>query len=226
MNYEKIAEGLSRALQEISEAVDACVKDGEVYRTQKMQHNIANLYAHIFFFLRNTIDWYMKKSIKRALSSLREDFYERFEEEVSNIKRISLAISREAQHGSHSEIRYTRMLTEDTVIGLQDLKRDLAERKYREERDAKERAREREAMLVLELEKMKRLDDLHRLIGESAKALFLEKASAFVSEGMQAPDTQSCNALNSEAAYWTICANQCYRAKDRTCAGCLHFLFI
>ena len=162
-----------------------------------MQHNIANLYAHIFFFLRNTIDWYMRKSIKRALSSLREDFYERFAEEVSNIKRISLAISREAQHGSHSEIRYTRMLTEDTVIGLQDLKRDLAESKYREEKAAKESAREREAMLLLELEKMKRLDDLHRLIGEKAKDLFLEKASAFVSEGTQAQDAQSSNTWNS-----------------------------
>ena len=158
-----------------------------------MQHNIANLYAHIFFFLRNTIDWYMRKSIKRALSSLKEDFYERFEEEVSNIKRISLAISREAQHGSHSEIRYTRMLTEDTVTGLQDLKRDLAERKYREEKAARETAREREAMLVLELEKMKRLDDLHRLIGKSAKSFFLEKASAFVSEGTGARYTQSSN---------------------------------
>ena len=187
MNYEKIAEGLSRALQEISEAVDACAKDCAVYRTQAMQHSIANLYAHIFFFLRNTIDWYMRKSIKRALSSLREDFYERFEDEISNIKRISLAISRDAQHGSHSELRYTRMvlekLTEDTVIGLQDLKREAAERKYREVRAAEERAREREAMRVLEMEKINRLDDLHRLIGASAKALLMEEATAFVSDG-------------------------------------------
>ncbi|KAL8792690.1 MAG: hypothetical protein Q9195_004750 [Heterodermia aff. obscurata] len=197
MNYEKIAEGLSRALKEIGEAVDACVKDCVVYPTQAMQNNIANLYAHIFSFLRNTIDWYMKKSVKRALSSLREDFYEKFEEEVSNIKRISLVISREAQHGSHSEIRYTRMLTEDNVIGLQDLKRDLAERKYREEKAANESARERQAALVLESEKMKRLDDLHRLIGESAKALLSERASAFVSEGTKARGTQSSDALNN-----------------------------
>ena len=229
MNYEKIAEGLSRALKEISEAVDACVKDCVVYRTQAMQHNIANLYAHIFFFLRNTIDWYMKKSIKRALSSLREDFYEKFEEEVSNIKRISQAISREAQHGSHSEIRYTRMLTEDTVIGLQDLKRDLAERKYREERAAKESAREREAMLVLQLEKMKRLDDLHRLIGESAKTLLLERASTFISEGAKGRGTQSSNALNSRIVPGTTCANEYPRveeSKDRTGAGRLQFFFL
>ena len=229
MNYEKIAEGLSRALKEISEAVDACVKDCVVYRTQAMQHNIANLYAHIFFFLRNTIDWYMKKSIKRALSSLREDFYEKFEEEVSNIKRISQAISREAQHGSHSEIRYTRMLTEDTVIGLQDLKRDLAERKYREERAAKESAREREAMLVLQLEKMKRLDDLHRLIGESAKTLLLERASAFIFEGAKGRGTQSSNALNSRIVPGTTCANEYHRveeSKDRTGAGRLQFPFL
>lgn len=205
MNYEKIAEGLSRALQEISEAVAACVKNCGVYRTQAMQHNIASLYAHIFFFLRNTIDWYLKKSIKRALASLREDFYKRFEDELSNIKRISLAISREAQHGSHSETRYTRIvlekLAEDTVIGLRDLKRDVAERKYREERAAEERAREREAIRALELEKMIRLDDLHRLIGASAKALLLEKASTFVSDSSKERDIQSSNAMNSSATY-------------------------
>ncbi|KAL8720311.1 MAG: hypothetical protein Q9225_002798, partial [Loekoesia sp. 1 TL-2023] len=197
VNYEKIAEGLSRALEEISEAVDACVKDCVVYRTQVMQYHIANLHAHIFFYLRHTIDWYMRKSIKRALSSLREDFYERFEDEVSNIKRISLAIGREAQHGSHSEIRYTRILLEDTVIGLQDLKREVAERKYREEKAAEQRAREEEARRVLELEKMKRLDDLHRFIGASAKALLSEKASAFVSENVKERDIQNRNTMNS-----------------------------
>ena len=166
-----------------------------------MQHNIANLYAHIFLFLRDTIDWYMRKSIKRALSSLREDFYERFEDQVSNIRQISQAVSREAQHASHSEMRYTRILlekfSEDFVIGQQDLKRDAAERKYREERAAKERAREREAMRVLKLEEKKRFDELHRLIGASAKALLLEKASAFVSESMKARNTPSSIALSS-----------------------------
>ena len=191
MNYEKIAEGLSRALEEISEAVDACAKDCALYRTQAMQYSIANLYAHIFFFLRNTIDWYMRKSIKRALSSLKEDFYVRFEDEILNIKRISLAISRDAQHGSHSELRYTRMvlenLKESTVIGFQDLKREAAERIYREERAAEEWAREREAMRVLEMERIRRFDDLQRLIGQSAKALLMEGATAFVSEGTYSP---------------------------------------
>ncbi|KAL8721872.1 MAG: hypothetical protein Q9181_007617, partial [Wetmoreana brouardii] len=194
MNYEKIAEGLSQALEEISEAVDACVKDGMVYRTQAMQNYIADLYAHIFLFLRHTIDWYMRKSIKRALSSLREDFYERFENEISNIKRLSQAICREAQHGSHSEIRYTRLVMEkhieESVIGLQDLKRDMAERKYREEKAAEEKTRRREAKRVLELDKRERLDDLHRLIGASAKALLLPMASLFVSESTKGQDIQ------------------------------------
>ena len=182
-NYEKIAEGLSKALEEINEAVAACVKDCIVYRTQAMQRNIADLYAHIFFFLQRTMDWYTRKSIKRALSSFKEDFYERFEEQIQNIKRISQTISREAQHGSNSEIRYTRIalekLAEDTVIGLQDWKRAEAERRYREDRAAEERARDREALRILELENHKRLDDLHRLIGATNRALLLEGASKY-----------------------------------------------
>ncbi|KAL8827475.1 MAG: hypothetical protein Q9170_006999 [Blastenia crenularia] len=232
-NYEKIAEGLSRALEEISEAVDACVKDCVLYRTQAMQHNIANLYAHIFFFLRNTIEWYVRKSIKRALSSLREDFYDRFEDEISNIKRISQAISREAQHGSHSEIRYTRMvlekLAEEAVVGLQDLKRDEAERSYRENKFAEEIAREREELRALKLEGMKRFDDLHRLIGASAKALLMEKASSFVSESAKERDNQRSNVMKSCATYWIVCANR-YRRVDKvqcwTSAGCIRLYFL
>ncbi|KAL8859318.1 MAG: hypothetical protein Q9178_004256 [Gyalolechia marmorata] len=201
VNYEKIADGLSRALEEISEAVDACVKDAMVFGTQAMQHNIANLYAHIFFFLRNTIDWYMGKWIKRALSSLKEDFYDRFATEVSDIKQISQAISREAQHGSHSEVRYTRILVEklaeEAVIGRQNRERDEAERKYKQQKDAEERARDREEYRILNLEKSKRIHDLYRFIGESARTVLLPIASEFVSERKRERDIQSSNATNS-----------------------------
>ena len=158
-----------------------------------MQQNIADLYAHIFFFLRNTIDWYMRKSLKRALASLQEDFYQRFEDEISNIKRISQFISREAQHGAHCETRVTRMLVEnleDRVIGLQDLEREAAQKRYEDGKFRAQMFREVEATRRLEIEKLKRLNDLHRSIGESAKALFLKEAADYLSGRLEGTVTK------------------------------------
>ena len=87
-----------------------------------MQHNIANIYAHILFFLRSTIQWHLIRSLRRALSSFREDFYGHCEDKISHIRSIFASINREAKQGSNSEIRYTRLflggLKEDTVIAL------------------------------------------------------------------------------------------------------------
>ena len=203
-----------------------------VFSTQAMQHNIANLYAHIFFFLRNTIGWYMRKSIKRALSSLKEDFYHRFATEVSDIKQISQAISREAQHGSHSEARYTMMLVEkleeEAVIGRQNRERDEAERKYEQQKDAEERARDREEYRVLILEKPKRIGDLHQFIGESARTVLLPIASVYVSERTRERDIQSSNAMNSWAKSRSFALIRYHRVEKpyiRTNSGLLLFPF-
>ena len=102
-NYEKIAAGLSRTLFEITEAVAVCAKECALYATEASIGNIAALYAHIFCFLRNAIEWYTKKSSRRLLSSFKEDFYENFEEQIADIKQISNLINREAQHASHSD---------------------------------------------------------------------------------------------------------------------------
>lgn len=178
VNHEKIAEGLSRALQEITEAAEACARDCSMYPTQAMRHSIADLYAHIFLFLRNTIDWYLKTSIKRALASLNEDFYRRFEDEISNIKRISSNTNRKAEHGARAETRCTRLVVEnfqeETVNRFDTIEREAAQRDYEVKTALGQ-------IFRYEEENLKRLENLHRLIGESEKPLLLEEASKFLS---------------------------------------------
>lgn len=73
-NYEKIAAGLSRALVEITEAVAVCAKESALYATEAFIGSIATLYAHIFCFLRNAIEWYTKRSSSRLLPASRKTF--------------------------------------------------------------------------------------------------------------------------------------------------------
>ena len=154
---------MSRALLEITEAVAVCAKECALYSTEASISGIARLYASIFCFLRNAIEWYTKKSSKRLLSSFREDFYDKFEDQIANIKQQSALINREAQHASHSELRYMRLrfanFERNMGIGLQGLEREAAERKEREIKAAEGKSRE--------------LEDLRRLLADPSKLLRL-----------------------------------------------------
>lgn len=174
---------MSRALLEITEAVAVCAKECALYATKALIGGIATLYAHIFCFLRNAIEWYMKRSSSRLLSSFKEDFYDKFEDQVANIKQISASISREAQHASHSEIRYMRSefakVGQNLSVGLEGLQKEAAERREREERAAKEKVREEENIRTLFADQPRLL----HLVALGAKALFQGQASAFLLDG-------------------------------------------
>ena len=183
-NYERIAEGLSRSLLEITEAVQSCTRECFLYRTKAMQHDIADLYAHIFLFLRDTLNWYTKKSIRRVLSSLKEDFYDHFEDQIANIQRISNALNRKAQHASQSELRYTRLLVEDVSrnqrLALGKDEREAAERRYQEQKALMEREREAQRAELLEQEQSRRLEELGRSMCASFKSICIEEATRFL----------------------------------------------
>lgn len=143
-----------------------------------MQYSVADLYAHIFLYLRDILKWYNKKSISRALISFKEDFYERFEDHVTGIQWISRAIGRKAQHASHSELRYTRLLVEDVRknqrLGLKREERENAERQYQAHKESEERAREAESRRPLEQEQSRRLKDLLQITSASFKSICVE----------------------------------------------------
>ena len=155
-NYENIALGLPRSLLEITEAVEACVKECSLYPTQTMQYSVADLYAHIFLFLRDTLVWYTQRSIRRVVSSPQEDFYEHFEDRVSNIKSTSLGIGRKAQHASQTELRFVRLQAEDL---------------------SKEREKGVENTRRLGRELLRRLEVLQKIMSASFKSICIEKAS-------------------------------------------------
>jgi hypothetical protein len=106
----------------------------ELFRTEEMQRAIADLYAHIFLFLNDTLAWFTKKRRRRLLDSMNEKFLQEFAAEIDNLVRKSERIKRRAAQMSMAEQRVTRLTLEesskDLRLGLEGILRENAETKY------------------------------------------------------------------------------------------------
>jgi len=125
----------------MGESVAACEKEVLMYRTEAMQACLAKLYAHIFKFLSETMEWYLKKSGKRFLDSFKGDFYKDFEAKIKIIMAISAGIKREADLGIMGQAHSILRVTEDSKHILQQLSPQLNDLRVRQnsiERDAAE----------------------------------------------------------------------------------------
>lgn len=128
---------------QIGKHVTACIKEADMFKTEAMKVQLANLYAHIFLFLQDVMKWYMKKSQRRFLDAFRGDFYDEFKEQIEGILEMSREIKRESDIGSKAEIRSIRLFSEemsekfarfsaemaDIRVGMEGSSRDWAELK-------------------------------------------------------------------------------------------------
>lgn len=109
--------------------------------------DVIDLYAHVFLFLNDTMDWYLKKGRQRLRDSFNERFFDHFQDEIENISRKSEVIKRKATQSSAAEVRVIRLeleeLRRDIRIGLTGSYRQDAEDKHQrqalETQDKKER---------------------------------------------------------------------------------------
>ncbi|KAJ4290404.1 hypothetical protein N0V90_010620 [Kalmusia sp. IMI 367209] len=184
-NHENIAEELSQALSMISEHVADCETEMELFKTEEMQRAIADLYAHIFLFLNDTLVWYTKKRRRRLLDSMNEKFLQEFELEIDNIIRKSERIKRKASQMAMAEQRVTRLTMEETNkdlrLGLEGILRENAETKYyaqqfsdQFERQRREQQQERNNNALLYQNLIKLLTDAAQSNRESISSLSLE----------------------------------------------------
>jgi hypothetical protein len=154
--------------------VVACEKELVVYKTEAMQRLVGNFYAHLFLFLEDTIEWYLKKQRLRILDAFRENFFTHFEKEILNIKDLSYQIRRQAQLSTMGEIRSVRQTVEgvedmigsiiggqiDVRIALDGISREQANIKYNSEKMLLLQEQEREDARRLHLESAQRMEDM------------------------------------------------------------------
>lgn len=159
-----IAETLSEALCQIGEHIVRIKVDLELFRTSSMLAMVAKLYAHIFLFLSETMDWIMEKRRKKLIDSFNENFRQRFDKELANIASMSENIRILAEQGSRAEARVTRLTVEsmgrDLRVGLEGNARHqanlevLAERLERELQNTRKEFREGKQQLARQLKQM------------------------------------------------------------------------
>ncbi|KAK7984660.1 hypothetical protein PG988_002282 [Apiospora saccharicola] len=173
-NHERIIEGLSEALSNITDHVAECQIELEMYETPEMKEAVARLYAEIFLFLSDLMDYLTKKRLKRLLDAFNEDLYKRFEDRIRDIGRRASKIQRLAEQGSRAELRAVRLELEHwkqtSRVGQEGEVRMLSEMAAA---TSKMEAEWREATRQRELPTQRQLMDqlagtLNRMLGDKA----------------------------------------------------------
>ena len=125
-----------------------------------MLENVAELYAHIFLFLSNYMDWLMRKRYKKLLDSFNDNVNKKFDKDLQRINDKSKMIRNLVAQGSRAEVRENRLnlenLGRDIRIGQRGME-DFSSRLLRELQQAQE---ERGALSVGFRELSARLTDL------------------------------------------------------------------
>jgi hypothetical protein len=145
VNHERIAESFAQSLIRISEHILECKLEGELYDTPEMQKLTAKLYAHIFGYLSNVMDWLTKKSFRRLLDSFKEDFKQHFEADIEQIQLVAKQVQQLASFSGRAELRFLRTnydadvqkagakldsIEHNTRIGLEGQERQAAEMRH------------------------------------------------------------------------------------------------
>lgn len=88
MNHEDIAETLSNAVTEITIESSYCIQLIDVIRTPAMREQLSKVYALMFRFYRDAIEWYLSSSRSKFFGSFNERIKAGFEDSATAIKDI------------------------------------------------------------------------------------------------------------------------------------------
>ncbi|KAL6362786.1 hypothetical protein LRP88_04092 [Fusarium phalaenopsidis] len=95
-NHSEIAETLSKYTAKISDKVATCSNLILIIKTQEMRKKLANIYARMFRFYRDAIEWYLSSRLARAFQSFNEnlkkgfsDAKEELEDDINELYRLA-----------------------------------------------------------------------------------------------------------------------------------------
>ena len=96
-----------------------------LYDTKEMQEAIMELYAHVFDFFKEILNWYGTKRLKRYFKSFNEDLYDKFQAKIVDIQQIAQRMKDRAIGGQSAEVRVTRRTNEQVLAQVQQLNREV-----------------------------------------------------------------------------------------------------
>ncbi|KAK7193191.1 uncharacterized protein CC84DRAFT_1250481 [Paraphaeosphaeria sporulosa] len=86
VNHEAVAETLSKAVTDITIESSLCVRLLDVIRTPEMREQLSQVYALMFRFYRDAIEWYLSSSKSKFFGSFNEKIKTGFTDSVRAIK--------------------------------------------------------------------------------------------------------------------------------------------
>ncbi|KAF4961385.1 hypothetical protein FSARC_10201 [Fusarium sarcochroum] len=104
-NHKDVAETLSDSIANISSKVTRCSDLILIIRTQRLRKLLADIYARMFRFYRDTITWYLKSRAARLFDSFNENLKQGFDSATADIEACISELYREASIGSHAMLR-------------------------------------------------------------------------------------------------------------------------
>ncbi|KAH8679033.1 hypothetical protein BGZ60DRAFT_255871 [Tricladium varicosporioides] len=107
VNHDTIAETLSRTLEQISTKAARCANLLHIIRTDSLKCKLAEVYANVFYFFRDIVEWYLKSRTSRFFGSFNDKVNEKFEETAKAISERIEEIEKEAAVGGLAMQRVT-----------------------------------------------------------------------------------------------------------------------
>ncbi|CZT20229.1 uncharacterized protein RCC_06086 [Ramularia collo-cygni] len=180
--YEEVSTGLSKLIADISEDVAMCVQVLDVYQTAAIKTQIMALYGRMFKFLASVLDWYLEKWYKRMLKSFKENLYDDFKDQITDMQRCVQSIKDQVMLGQSAELRSVRLTAEKTQqIIMKEVAKDLLSLArnemvyFREENKRFQEMQERKALTSQE-EQFRRNAELKFDVTRFIQATLQEKA--------------------------------------------------
>ena len=183
-NHEATATGIGRSISDITDDVEKCTRMCQLYPTENVQRCVGNLYAHVFLFLRDTMMWYRKRSLRRFLDAFHEDYFcDKFADQISNIKNFVKDVQHWAVMGQAAEQRVVRQIVEqghtDQRLLAEGQRREIAEVNEMVKQIAQQSAAEEEQKRKLISDTPEKLAILASTIADSVFDLLQNRATAW-----------------------------------------------
>lgn len=85
-----------------------------IYNTPEVQQLVMRIYTRVFSYLRNFMTWYTERSRTRFLQSFNNNIQQVLKEDLEEVRRNSTLLSRHIQLYVAEDVRFTRLISDDT----------------------------------------------------------------------------------------------------------------
>lgn len=116
VNHDKITDTITESIADITAKVTQISKIPIIFEVQSIKELISGLYAEVFLFYRDVIEWFLKSKPSRFINSFNEKLLDKYIDAEKRIERHIKEIYRACDIGSWAR----QKATETTLLEIRD----------------------------------------------------------------------------------------------------------